>query len=81
VFNAHAFDAANLVFDCIEDVAFTEEDGTTYLGRQALRDCLYSTAEYEGLTGNLTCTPFEDCGSNRFRIYELSEGEYVPIRP
>jgi branched-chain amino acid transport system substrate-binding protein len=38
VFHAHAFDATNMIFDCIQDVAVQEEDGTLHIGRQDMRD-------------------------------------------
>ena len=43
VFHAHAFDAANMIFACIEKVGVQDEDGTLHIGRQALRDCLFAT--------------------------------------
>jgi branched-chain amino acid transport system substrate-binding protein len=55
VFHAHAFDAANIIFGCIETTAQQGADGALLIGRQAMRDCLYATSGYAGITGSLTC--------------------------
>ncbi|MEE8390119.1 MAG: branched-chain amino acid ABC transporter substrate-binding protein [Anaerolineae bacterium] len=69
----YAYDAANLLLDAIEAVAVQEEDGTLHIGRQALRDALYATADFEGVTGSLTCDEFGDCGVARFNIVRLDD--------
>jgi branched-chain amino acid transport system substrate-binding protein len=56
VFHAHAFDATNMIFQCIEQVGVQEEDGTLHVGRQALRDCLYATSGFSGITGTSPVT-------------------------
>ena len=81
VFHAHAYDATNMLFDCIEQVADTEEDGTTHIGRQALRDCLYDTSGFSGLTGTLNCDKYGDCADPKISVSELQGGEYVKIWP
>ena len=62
-FHAHAYDATNLLLAAIERVAGVAVDGTVYIGRQALRDAMYSTANFNGVTGNLTCDPNGDCAT------------------
>jgi len=69
----YGYDSANLVLDAIEGVAVQEEDGTLHIGRQALRDALYATSDFEGLTGTLTCNEFGDCASARFNIVRLDD--------
>ena len=49
-------------------MAVQEEDGTLHIGRQALRDALYATTGYQGLTGSLTCDEYGDCGVARFEV-------------
>jgi branched-chain amino acid transport system substrate-binding protein len=71
--HAHAYDAANLVFKAIETVAVQDQDGTLHIGRQALRDELYATTGYQGLTGSLTCDKFGDCGAARFNVMRLDD--------
>jgi branched-chain amino acid transport system substrate-binding protein len=70
---AHTYDAANLLLDTIEAVAVEDKDGTLHLGRQALRDALYATAGYQGLTGSLTCDEYGDCGAIRIQVTRLDD--------
>jgi branched-chain amino acid transport system substrate-binding protein len=72
-YDAHAYDAANLLFDTIEAVAVQDEDGTLHIGRQALRDALYATTGYEGLTGSLACDQYGDCGAIRLQTMRLDD--------
>jgi branched-chain amino acid transport system substrate-binding protein len=64
-----AYDGANLLLDAIEAVAVQEKDGTLHVGRQALRDALYATAGYEGVSGSLTCDQYGDCAFAEFSIW------------
>jgi branched-chain amino acid transport system substrate-binding protein len=80
IFHAHAFDAANMIFAAIEKVAVQDADGTLHIPRQALRDAMYATADYPGLTGNLTCTPTGDCADPKIAVYEYHAGQYPPER-
>jgi len=80
IFHAHAFDATNIIFAAIEKVAVKDADGTLHIGRQAFRDAMYATANFKGLTGNLTCTPTGDCADPVIAVYEYHVGEYPPER-
>ncbi len=64
VFHAHAFDAANVLFDAIEQVAVVNDDGSLSIPRTALRDAVFATSGYEGLTGIITCTELGDCATD-----------------
>jgi branched-chain amino acid transport system substrate-binding protein len=70
---AHTYDAASLLLNGIEAVAVQEQDGTLHIGRQALRDTLYATAGYQGLSGSLTCDEYGDCGAGRFAVTHLED--------
>jgi branched-chain amino acid transport system substrate-binding protein len=70
---AHMYDAVNLLLSTIESVAVQDEDGTLHIGRQALRDALYATANYQGLTGSLTCDQYGDCGVAKFKVLRLDD--------
>jgi branched-chain amino acid transport system substrate-binding protein len=70
---AHTYDAANLLLNAIEMVAVQEADGRLYIGRQALRDALYTTSGYQGLTGSLTCDQYGDCGAIRLQVTRLDD--------
>jgi branched-chain amino acid transport system substrate-binding protein len=69
----YAYDATNLILDTVETVAVQEKDGTLHIGRQALRDALYATTDYQGVTGVLTCDQFGDCASARFNVVHLDD--------
>ena len=46
----------------IEKVAKTDDEGTTYIGRKALRDEMMPTKDKDGMTGTLTCDKHGECG-------------------
>jgi branched-chain amino acid transport system substrate-binding protein len=64
VFNAHAFDATNVLFDAIEAVAVDDGSGNLTIPRTALKDAVLATSGYEGMTGLITCTPLGDCATD-----------------
>jgi len=72
-FHASAYDATNILLDAIETVAVQEEDGALHIGRQALREALYATSGFQGLTGSLSCDEFGDCGVARFKVVRLDD--------
>jgi branched-chain amino acid transport system substrate-binding protein len=79
-FHAHAWDATNILFNAIEAVAVETDDGGLSIGRQALRDAIADTENFEGLTGTLTCqdeAPFiGDCATGEaLAIFQLSQAE------
>ena len=76
-FHCHAYDATNMIFAAIEQVAIQGDDGTLYIPRQAFRDALFATADYEGLTGNLTCDEFGDCADPDIKVSFVRDGEYT----
>jgi branched-chain amino acid transport system substrate-binding protein len=79
IFHAHAYDAFNMLYACIEKVAVGDKEGGDVLvGRQALRDCMYATKDFPGLTGNLTCTPTGDCADPKIAVYQYHAGQYPP---
>jgi branched-chain amino acid transport system substrate-binding protein len=64
VFHAHAYDAANVLFQAIEEVAIDNGDGSLSIPRQALRDAVFATEGYDGVTGTITCTELGDCATD-----------------
>ena len=78
IFHAHAYDGFNIVKAAIEKVAVQEKDGTVYIPRQALRDAMYATKNFQGLTGVLTCTPTGDCANPVIGVYKYHAGQYPP---
>ncbi|MEZ4519178.1 MAG: branched-chain amino acid ABC transporter substrate-binding protein [Chloroflexota bacterium] len=81
VFHAHAFDATNMLLAAIEEVGQESSDGTLLIGRQALRDALYATSGFEGITGTLTCNEYGDCADAKISVSEIENGEFVRIWP
>jgi len=78
IFHAHAYDAMMMVAAAIKQVAVVDPDGTIHIGRQALRDAMYATKNFQGLTGVLTCTPTGDCANPVIGVYEYHKGAYPP---
>lgn len=72
-FHAHAYDAVNMIAAAIEAVAVKNADGSLSIGRQALRDALFATKDFKGLTGNLTCNADGDCGDPHIAVYEITQ--------
>jgi branched-chain amino acid transport system substrate-binding protein len=64
VFHAHAYDAANVVFEAIKKVAIDNGDGSLSIPRQALRDAVFATNGYQGVTGTITCLDTGDCATD-----------------
>lgn len=85
VFHAHSFDAANLIFQAIEEVAI--EDGDSLLiPRVALKDALFSITGFEGIVGSLDCTPADDaigdCNAGAtITVSQVQGGEFVVVWP
>ena len=84
IFHAHAYDAANILFNAIEKVAVQEGD-TLYIPKGALREAIFATSGHAGLTGTLSCTPTGDCGAPIIAVYEVTSrevgGEWPPEAP
>jgi branched-chain amino acid transport system substrate-binding protein len=80
-FHAYAYDATMLVLAAIEQVAEPADDGALYIGRQALRDALFATRDFAGLTGNLTCTPHGDCADVRISVYQVVDAALETWEP
>ena len=77
VFHAHAFDATNVLFDAIEQVAVQNDDGSLSIPRTALRDAVFATSGYEGLSGIITCTELGDCATDV--VIGIFEGPNWPV--
>jgi branched-chain amino acid transport system substrate-binding protein len=74
-FHAHGYDAANILLAAIEKVSVEGDDGTLYVPKGALRDELFATKDFPGVTGSLTCTPTGDCGAQLIAVYQLGDAE------
>ncbi|MGB3222304.1 MAG: branched-chain amino acid ABC transporter substrate-binding protein [Desulforhopalus sp.] len=65
------YDAADLLVHAIDRVAIRDEDGTLHIGRKALREQLYNTSHFKGVTGTLNCNRFGDCTRPAFDVLHL----------
>ncbi len=70
-FHAHAYDAASIMLDTIEQVAVQKDDGSLDIDLGALRAALYATTDYPGVTGSLTCTEYGDCSAPLIAVYQV----------
>ncbi len=68
-FHAHTYDATMIVLNAIDQVGVEGPAGELWVDRQALRDALYATEDFPGVTGGLTCDEFGDCGSQSIAIF------------
>ncbi len=73
-YHANAYDAAELAFKAIEKVAKTDADGTTYIGRKALRDAVL-TIKFEGVSGPIGCDPYGECAKFKPAVYEFTSSD------
>jgi branched-chain amino acid transport system substrate-binding protein len=74
--HAAAYDAVNMTLQAIESVAIVSEDGAVHIPRQGLRDALYRTSGFPGLTGTLTCDENGDCAAgDGLAVYRLTDAE------
>lgn len=67
------YDAAMLLLHAIEKSSVQDSDGTLHIGRQQLRDTLYDIKAFKGVTGNLSCDKFGDCGPAAFNILRMDD--------
>lgn len=77
---APAYDATMMLFNAIEKVA-KNSGGRLIIPRQALREALYATRDYKGLSGTFTCNPLGDCAFPNIVIYQAEGLEFKPIYP
>ncbi|HEX2068652.1 MAG TPA: branched-chain amino acid ABC transporter substrate-binding protein [Actinomycetota bacterium] len=76
-FHAHAYDAANILFDAIEQVAIREGDNI-FIPRTALKDAVLQTRNYRGVTGTISCNPLGDCAAViPIALYEVPNDPFV----
>ncbi len=73
VFHAHGYDATNMLFAALEKVVVEGPDGTLWVPKGALRDAIFATTDFPGITGTLTCTPTGDCGAPIIGVYQVTQ--------
>lgn len=78
-FHAHAYDSAKMILSAIAEVAEVDADGNLVIDREALVEAVRATAEYEGLTGTLSCAENGDCGAGSITVFQVEDGEWVQL--
>jgi branched-chain amino acid transport system substrate-binding protein len=69
-YHAQAFDALGMIAQAIEKVAVKGSDGSLTISRTALKDAMFATSGYEGITGTITCDQYGDCaGATTVGVY------------
>ena len=74
-FHAQAYDATNMLFAALDKVAVENADGSLSVPKGALRDAIFATKDFVGLTGTLSCTPTGDCGAPVIAVYEITQAD------
>lgn len=74
---AYGYDATVLTLDAIERAAGVDKNGDLLIGKQALRDAIYSTANLPGLTGALTCSRWGECSSADLAVWQASASDWT----
>jgi branched-chain amino acid transport system substrate-binding protein len=74
-FHANAYDGAKVLIAAIEDTAVQGDDGTLYIGRQALRDALFATKGYDGVSGLIECDENGQCAGFKFAVYRFTDSD------
>jgi branched-chain amino acid transport system substrate-binding protein len=75
-FHAQGYDAANIMFAAIEAAAVENEDGSLDIDLGKVRENVFATSDFEGVTGSLTCDEYGQCGVNAVSIYLVSEEDF-----
>jgi branched-chain amino acid transport system substrate-binding protein len=68
-FWAHAYDATTMLLTAIEAVGVVDGD-KLHIDRQALRDELSATSNFDGIIGSISCDEFGDCGVPVISIFQ-----------
>jgi branched-chain amino acid transport system substrate-binding protein len=77
VFHAHSYDAVNMLVAAIEEVAVEADDGGLQIPRTALKDALFATDGFEGITGTLSCNELGDCQQEAtMAVFVVENGDF-----
>src|SRR3990172_681893 len=80
-FHAPPYYAPKILFSALEKAAVVGEDGTINVPRQALRDAIYATKDFKGITGSLSCSAYGDCGAPVIAVYEIVNSDPASWNP
>lgn len=76
VFHAHAWDATNMLLTAIDKVAIEQGD-SLFIPRTALKDAMFATSGFVGITGTLDCNTDGDCQQAvTIAVHQVKNGEF-----
>ena len=75
-FSPHSYDAMSILINAIEKVAI-ESGSSLVIPRKALADQVRSTADYQGLTGTITCSQTGECAAASILFMMVENGDWV----
>ncbi len=78
-FHAHSYDSMMMLINAVKKVAVLDDAGNLVIDREELVKAVRETADYEGLTGTLTCSEVGECGAGRIIIFQVEDGQWVPV--
>jgi branched-chain amino acid transport system substrate-binding protein len=78
-YHSQAYDAANIIMLALAEVAELDGEGNLLIDREALIAAIRATADYPGLSGNITCDENGDCASVQMAVFQVQEGAWVEI--
>lgn len=76
-----AYDATKMALAAIDKVIKTDDKGNSYIGREAMRQALYGTKGLAGLSGEITCDEYGDCGVFHGAVYEFTDSDAATFEP
>lgn len=78
-FHAQSYDATMILMLAVQKVAVLDDAGNLVIDREALIEAVRNTADYDGLTGMLTCDEIGNCGTSLFGVYVVEDAEWVEL--
>jgi branched-chain amino acid transport system substrate-binding protein len=75
-FSPHGYDAMAILINAVENVAI-ESGSSLVVPRKALADEVRSTADYQGLTGMITCSKIGECAAASILFMAVENGDWV----
>lgn len=73
-FHTNAYDAAQMAIRAIEKVAVVAPDGSTLIGRKALRDALFQSS-FDGVSGRIQCDALGQCAYFKHAVFEFTNAD------
>jgi len=77
-FSWFGYDAANVIFEAIKSVA-VDVDSTLYIPKEALIKAVRGTKDFQGLTGNITCSDVGECNATGPAVFQVKDGKFVTL--